>query len=92
MLDILEAFWNARGPLHGYVIKKITRRSGPTVYNNLDRLAHAGWIAGAWEENPLGGLPSRCSYRLTSEGRIAAGEILARSGRICHGSLGTVRS
>lgn len=91
LLDILQAFWEADEPLHGHKIKKLTKRSGPTVYNNLDRMAQAGWIAGVWQANPEAGLPSRHAYRLTPRGLVAAEEILTKAGRLpCNGDLGTV--
>ena len=82
LLDILQAFWEADGPLYGHKIKKLTKRSGPTVYNNLDRMAQAGWIAGAWQANPEAGLPSRHAYQLTPGGLAAAEELLTKAGRL----------
>jgi PadR family transcriptional regulator, regulatory protein PadR len=89
LLDVLQALWEASGTaLHGHRIKKLTKRSGPTVYNNLDRLAGAGWIVGTWQANPGAGLPARQAYRFTPEGLVAAEEILAKAGRIpCNGGL-----
>ncbi len=85
LLDVLQVFWETDGPLHGHKIKKLTKRSGPTVYNNLDRMARAGWITGAWAANPGTGLPARHAYQLTPEGLAAAEEILIRAGRIQSG-------
>ena len=82
LLDVLQALWEAGGALHGHKIKKLTKRSGPTVYNNLDRLAGAGWITGTWLANPEPGLPARQAYRFTPEGLVAAEEILVKAGRI----------
>jgi PadR family transcriptional regulator, regulatory protein PadR len=82
LLDVLQALWEADGALHGHKIKKLTKRSGPTVYNNLDRLAEAGWITGTWQANPESGLPARQAYRFTPEGLAAAEEILVKAGRI----------
>ena len=82
LLDVLQALWEADEALHGHKIKKLTKRSGPTVYNNLDRLADAGWITGTWQENPESGLPPRQAYRFTPEGQAAAEEVLVRAGRI----------
>lgn len=76
--------------MHGHRIKKLTKRSGPTVYNNLDRLSAAGWITGAWQANPETGLPARQVYRFTPEGRDAAEDLLIKAGRIkCAGGLST---
>jgi hypothetical protein len=82
LLDVLQALWEADGALHGHKIKKLTKRSGPTVYNNLDRLVGAGWITGTWQANPESGLPARQAYRFTPEGLVAAEEILVKAGRI----------
>lgn len=82
LLDVLEVFWQADEPLHGHRIKKLTKRSGPTVYNNLDRLAKSQWIVGTWQGNPEAGLPARRVYNLTPEGRAEAEKILIRAGRI----------
>jgi PadR family transcriptional regulator PadR len=91
LLDVMQAFWNANEPLHGHKIKKVTKRSGPTVYNNLDRMAAAGWITGTWEENPESGLPPRQVYALTPKGVAAAEEILSKAGRLrCTVKLRTV--
>lgn len=82
LLDVLQALWEAGGALHGHKIKKLTKRSGPTVYNNLDRMVGAGWITGTWQANPEPGLPARQAYRFTPEGLVAAEEILVKAGRI----------
>jgi DNA-binding PadR family transcriptional regulator len=82
-VDVVEAFWRAQDALHGYEIKKRTKRTGPTVYNNLDRLKELGWIAGAWEaSNPEPGRPPRRIYRLTPDGRVQAEKLLISTGRI----------
>jgi PadR family transcriptional regulator, regulatory protein PadR len=82
LLDVLQVLWEADGTVHGHMIKRLTKRSGPTVYNNLDRLAEAGWIIGTWQDNPGTGLPPRRAYRFTPEGRAAAGQVLAKAGRL----------
>lgn len=82
-VDVVEAFWYACGALHGYEIKKLTKRSGPTVYNNVDRLTNLGWIVGTLEtSNPEPGRPPRRMYCLTPKGKSAAEQLLIRAGRI----------
>ena len=82
LLDVVQALWEAHEPLHGHKIKKLTKRSGPTVYNNLDRLSEIGWITGTWQTNPEPGLPARQAYRFTPDGLAAAEALLIKAGRI----------
>jgi DNA-binding PadR family transcriptional regulator len=80
-LDVLEVLLRAHKEgekIHGWAIMKETKRSGPTVYNALDRLEDAGWITGEWEElEPDANRPRRRFYRLTGEGAPAARALLA---------------
>jgi DNA-binding PadR family transcriptional regulator len=80
-LDVLEALLRAHKEgeqIHGWAIMKETKRSGPTVYNALDRLEDAGWITGEWEElEPDANRPRRRFYQLTGEGAPAARTLLA---------------
>ncbi|YCK37215.1 PadR family transcriptional regulator [Actinomadura sp. ATCC 39365] len=80
-LDVLEVLLRAHkegDKIHGWAIMKETKRSGPTVYNALDRLEDAGWITGEWEElEPDANRPRRRFYRLTGEGAPAAYALLA---------------
>jgi len=87
LLDVLEVLLDAPGELHGWAIMKATARSGPTVYQVLERLTEAGWVDAKWEAmHPEPGKPRRRFYRLTpaivpaarallSERRPAAGPI-----------------
>lgn len=81
-LDVLDAFLQAhRGgrDIHGWEIKKTTRRSGPTVYGVIDRLEDAGLIEGDWEEQePLSSAPRRRYYHLTGAGVETASMLLAQ--------------
>ncbi|MFI6509180.1 PadR family transcriptional regulator [Streptosporangium sp. NPDC050855] len=67
-LDVLEVLLRAHQedtPIHGWAIMKEVKRSGPTVYNVLDRLEDAGWITGEWEEAPAAeNRPRRRLYQL----------------------------
>lgn len=80
-LDVLEVLLRAHKEgkeIHGWAIMKETKRSGPTVYNALDRLEDAGWITGAWEElKPEANRPRRRFYQLTGEGAPEARALLA---------------
>ncbi|MFI0479395.1 helix-turn-helix transcriptional regulator [Actinomadura sp. 9N215] len=82
-IDIAEALWKHPPGLHGYEIKKLTKRSGPTVYNNLDRLRELGWSDNQWDtRNPRPGRPPRRIHQLTPQGRAKVHELLVRVGRI----------
>lgn len=82
LLDVLEVFVAALdgdGDLHGWVIMKAAKRSGPTVYGILDRLEDMGWITGRWEaQNPDSNKPRRRFYQLTPTGRSEAMELLLK--------------
>src|SRR5690242_311965 len=76
MLDVLALLlqaWEDRTEVHGWLIMKSVRRSGPSVYRVLDRLEDAGWITGSWESlPPRQDRPRRRYYRLTADGVEAA--------------------
>ncbi|MFI6886779.1 PadR family transcriptional regulator [Streptosporangium canum] len=80
-LDVLEVLLRAHQedtPIHGWAIMKEVKRSGPTVYNVLDRLEDAHMISGEWEEVPAEeNRPRRRLYRLTGAGVPAARALLA---------------
>lgn len=72
MLDVLELLVRATREgreVHGYEAMHETQRSGPTVYNVLDKLEDMGWIIARFEDtnadNPK--RPPRRFYRLTGE-------------------------
>jgi PadR family transcriptional regulator, regulatory protein PadR len=80
-LDVLEVLLRAhrdgRG-IHGWDIKKATRRSGPTVYGIIDRLEDAELIEGHWEHQDSSDKgPRRRYYRLTGAGVTAASKLIA---------------
>lgn len=82
-IDVAEVLWNSPQGLHGYEIKKLTKRLSPTVYNNLDRLTELGWAIGSYElRNPTPGRPPRQIFKLTPEGHARVEELLIRWGRI----------
>jgi PadR family transcriptional regulator, regulatory protein PadR len=70
---------HVRGELvHGWLLMKESKRSGPTVYGVLDRLEDRGWIAGYWEDlGPDASRPRRRFYRLTDEGLAGVQGLLA---------------
>lgn len=78
MLDVLGLLlqaWQDKVDLHGWMIIKSVRRSGPAVYAALDRLEDAGWVSSSWEVLPAGqSRPRRRYYRLTASGAQAAQE------------------
>lgn len=57
---------------------KSTGRGGPTVYSVLERLADLGWVSARWEDRAdEPNRPRRRFYRLTADGAVRAGEVLA---------------
>jgi PadR family transcriptional regulator, regulatory protein PadR len=57
LLDVLEILLDADADLHGWAIMKQTQRSGPTIYQVLERLRKARWVD-CWWEDQEGGLAS----------------------------------
>jgi DNA-binding PadR family transcriptional regulator len=81
LLDVLEVLlqaFNDQAELHGWVIAKMTKRSGPTIYGVIDRLEDAGWVSGRWEDNPQPNKPRRKLYVLTPTGVVEARSLLAQ--------------
>jgi DNA-binding PadR family transcriptional regulator len=80
-LDVLEVLHKAHQDgrdIHGWDIKKATRRSGPTVYGVIDRLEDAKLVEGHWEHQDSSAKgPRRRYYRLTGAGVTTALELLA---------------
>ena len=79
-LDVLEVLLQAHRhgrDIHGWGVKKATRRSGPTVYGVIDRLEDAGLIEGHWEhQDSLDRGPRRRYYRLTGAGVATASKLV----------------
>jgi PadR family transcriptional regulator, regulatory protein PadR len=50
LLEVVEVLLDAGSELHGWAIMKETRRSGPTVYQVLERLRKADWVEWRWED------------------------------------------
>lgn len=80
-LDVFEVLLQAHREgrdVHGWEIKKATRRSGPTVYGVIDRLEDARLIEGHWEHQDSSDTgPRRRYYRLTGAGVATASKLLA---------------
>ena len=80
-LDVLEVLLRAHRDgrdVHGWEIKKATRRAGPTVYGVIDRLEDAKLIEGHWEHQDSSDKgPRRRYYRLTGAGVAAASKLIA---------------
>lgn len=80
LLDVLEVLLEADGhELHGWAIMKTTKRSGPTIYKILERLAAAKWLSWRWEElsDDASG-PRRRFYKLTPHGSTRARSLVAQ--------------
>ncbi|MDG4816900.1 MULTISPECIES: helix-turn-helix transcriptional regulator [unclassified Micromonospora] len=79
LLDVLEVLLVAEDhDLHGWAIMKATRRSGPTIYKILERLAASEWVEGRWEVlRSDESRPRRRFYRLTPLGVVEARSLLA---------------
>ena len=79
LLDVLEALLAAEDfELHGWAIMKATRRSGPTIYKILERLASSEWVDCRWEVlRAEESRPRRRFYRLTPLGATEARSLLA---------------
>ena len=81
-LDVLEVLLLAHRDgrdIHGWEIKKATRRSGPTVYGVIDRLEDADLIEGHWEHQGSSDTgPRRRYYRLTGVGVATAAKLTAQ--------------
>ena len=79
-LDVFEVLLQAhrdRRDIHGWEIKKATRRSGPTVYGVIDRLEDARLIEGHWESQDSADKgPRRRYYRLTGAGVATASKLI----------------
>jgi PadR family transcriptional regulator, regulatory protein PadR len=84
-LDVLEVLLQAHQDgrdIHGWEIKKETRRSGPTVYGVIDRLEDSRLIEGHWENQDSSDKgPRRRYYRLTGAGVAAASQLIAERGQ-----------
>ncbi|GAA3832627.1 hypothetical protein GCM10022226_62380 [Sphaerisporangium flaviroseum] len=81
LLDVLELLlqaFNDQTELHGWIIAKTTKRSGPTIYGVIDRIEDAGWVSGRWEDNPQPNKPRRKLYTLTPTGVVEARALLAQ--------------
>ena len=81
LLDVTACLLKAdiRGEeLHGWLIIRETKRTGPTVYGILDRLEDMRWITGYWEKQSTDeNRPRRRFYRLTAEGHSQVRDLLA---------------
>jgi len=80
LLDVLEVLLEADGhELHGWAILNMTKRSGPTIYKILERLAAAKWLSWRWEElsDDASG-PRRRFYKLTPHGSTRARSLVAQ--------------
>lgn len=76
MVDVLALLiqaWDEGTDVHGLMIMRSIRRSGPAVYKVLDRLEDLGWVDSFWEVRPAGDKrPRRRYYRLSTSGAESA--------------------
>jgi DNA-binding PadR family transcriptional regulator len=76
MVDVLALLlqaWEDGTDVHGLMIMRSVRRSGPAVYKVLDRLEDLGWIDSHWEVlEPGEKRPRRRYYRLSASGAESA--------------------
>lgn len=81
LLDVAECLLKADAQgedLYGWQIMKDTKRSGPTVYDVLERLEGLQWITRYWERLPSDeSRPRRRLYSLTVDGRKEVRDLLA---------------
>lgn len=80
-LDVLETLLRAHESdqkVHGWAIMKEVKRSGPTVYNVLDRLEDAQMVSAEWEDlEPGANRPRRRFYALAGTAVPAVRALLA---------------
>ncbi|MFC7582453.1 PadR family transcriptional regulator [Nonomuraea antimicrobica] len=78
MLEVLLRAYDEDEKVHGWAIMKQVKRSGPTVYNVLDRLEDAHVVIGEWEVlEPDANRPRRRFYTLVGTAVPAARALLA---------------
>ena len=58
--------------LGGFTICRSAMVGSGTLYPLLERLEHAGWVAGEWQQDTPAGQPRRRFYHLTLKGRTQA--------------------
>jgi PadR family transcriptional regulator PadR len=88
LLEVLDVLVEADASLHGWAIMRETQRSGPTVYQVLERLRKAKWVECWWEDADAArdrspereNVPRRRYYRLSAEGAAGAPVLLAERG------------
>lgn len=78
-LDALSVLVNETDPVWGLRIIKETGRPAGSIYPILDRLEQKGWVTSTWEEDSQRKGPRRRLYTLTTQGRTAAQEALAKA-------------
>ena len=85
MVDVLALLlqaWEDGTDVHGLMIMRSVRRSGPAVYKVLDRLEDRGWIDSHWEVlEPGEKRPRRRYYRLSASGAESASALFVSGGR-----------
>lgn len=64
---------------YGYELMKETELASGTLYPVLARLDELGWLESEWSAPTHTGRPPRRKYRLTSDGRAGAREMVERA-------------
>lgn len=75
-LDVLQCLLSGDSAW-GLQIIKLTQRPAGSVYPILERLERSGWVNSEWEDDPARPGPRRRLYSLTTDGALAAREVVA---------------
>lgn len=80
MAAVIKAFLeDTQRPRYGFELMRLTGQPSGTLYPNLAKFEHAGWLIGGKEDiDPRAeGRPARRIYRITGAGALAARQQLA---------------
>jgi PadR family transcriptional regulator PadR len=77
---VLVVLLSGASNLSGYPLSRLSGIRPGAVYLALARLERAGWVTGQRQPGVPPGQPARRFYRLTSEGRRGAIELLGLEG------------
>jgi PadR family transcriptional regulator, regulatory protein PadR len=69
LLEVVEVLLEADASLYGWAIMKQTQRSGPTVYQVLERLRKAEWVECWWEDEEAPQAPESTTRALAASKR-----------------------
>jgi PadR family transcriptional regulator PadR len=78
LVAVLGALLDAPGrEAHGFALMRATGLGGASVYRNLERCETAGLVTARWADREEPGKPRRRLYRLTPDGAVRAGQLVA---------------